>query len=822
MNKTTIKIYVTLLFLTNYLFVQSQDTAYNFPKKIFDNSFFEKSYLHYNFEHFIDNTYDFTIQQTETTGDYSQPNPYTFSVMGGSYKWNKYTFNGFNINDMFFPGSALYKPYLFDNDVGIDIYNSEINFKSGKNLTEKIYFQWNSGTLGDRIPNADQIINSVTGHVSPYERLLKPIEYRRRVKENILLMLHNIIPHNNGNLYQSIYLNAGQRMHTGFDYNGMNTYYPENYLQFHIDGNLPLISKTLFDNNNYLFSYTDRDQLFSEYYFGENETAKLKSINLSFYGSKTDKYTSGINFSMKNIIHNQANFSRNFADVDGEGMEPWYADGNSFEISFMHSQSENLNKYFSLNADLNNGFMFFNPRQQSSFNTVYYQTDNNDFKSLYYYEWQHQHFGSALLDNEAGISYKSKFLNNSIDINVKADLTMDGFAVSGNSFIKPSWQIAVNAEFQITNKIKISVLTGKKQIPFDSDYIRFFSADYMSGNIYYWNDYNNDKQFQANEKNALFTTTGGKYHHISEGMQQPYEIYFDIPLELRAGKRSLFTITGQYRQYSKLWNVSYTQSPSDIGYFINQNINIYQSDAPDIRPIFYLNSGEVNYTTTNNYSELMKAGTKDNSFLYENPFYSGLTMKYEYQSKKLYLSASITAYMLVGFGSMGNGVLHNNLGVLSESMANPNSYLYYLGRLDADRSYIGRLLLSYKVNQRLSFVFQYKYKDGQSFNSFGTGISSMLEGNQLAIWNTNVKGDNPFTGETSRREDCFYNTELRTKYTFFIKEKALDVNLTLYNLFDLGWQLAEFVFPPKTDNGKRWVLETQIPRGFMISATLKL
>lgn len=824
MNKIQKLLIILLIFSAKNSFAQqfeNDSTIFNNPKKSYTNNFFEKWYLHTNFEHFIDNYYDFTIHQLETTGDYSQPNPYTFSIMGGSYKWNQYTFNGFKINDMFMGGNALHKPYLFDNDVSINIYNSSVDFTSSKNVGEKVYLQWNHGTLGDRIWNADEIINSVTGHVSPYERLLKPIEYRRRVKDNILLMIHNIIPSKYGNLYQSIYLNAGQRMHTSFDYNGMNNYYPENYLQFHINGNLPTISSKIFDETNYLFTYSDRDQLFAEYYYNENETAKLKNFNFSLFGIKNDKYTTGINLSFKNIVHNQPNFSRNFIDVDGEGFEPWYVDGNSIEVSFNHKQNKTLSKHFSLVADFSNGLMIFNPKQNLSGNPIYLQDENN-FRSLYYTAWEHKSFTSGLFDNEAGITYQNQLLKNILNFSAKFDITLDGFAVSGNSFIKPSWQFSVNAGFQIIPKIKISILLGKKQLPFDADYIRFFSADYMSGKTYYWNDNNNDKQFQDNEKGELFTTTGGKYHQVGDNMQQPYEIYFDVPIEIKAGKRSLFTITGQYRQYSNLWGITYTQNVSELGYYTNQNINIYQNDPADVRQIFFLNKGEVNYTTTNNYSELMVAGTGNNSMMYQNPFYSGLNLKYEYQSKKLYLSASFTAYMLVGFGSMGNGVLHNNLGVLSESMANPNTYLYYTGRLDADRSYIGRLLISYNINRRLSFAFQYKYKDGQSFNSFGVKVNNELPGNQVAIWNSNVKGDNPFTGQLSRREDCFYNTELRCKYTFFIKDKSLDINFSLYNLFDLGFQLAEYTFPPQTDNGKRWVLETQIPRGFMLSASLKL
>jgi hypothetical protein len=284
----------------------------------------------------------------------------------------------------------------------------------------------------------------------------------------------------------------------------------------------------------------------------------------------------------------------------------------------------------------------------------------------------------------------------------------------------------------------------------------------------------------------------------------------------------LFTITGQYRQFRDLWGITYDKPTESYGYYtLHENVSIYTTN-PVYQSIYFLNNGEVNYTAVNNYTAFMKAGTNNASDLFNNPFYAGVNLKYEYQGRKLYLSASLTAYMLVGFGSMGNGVLHNNVSVLSESMANPNSYLYYVGRLDADRSYIGRLLISYNINKHLTMAFQYKYKDGQSFNSFGVkNNTDFSENTQIAIWNNNVKGDNPFTGETSRREDCFYNTELRTKYTFFFKDKALDINLSIYNLFDIGFQLAEATFQPLTNEGKRKAIDIQIPRGFLLSAALR-
>ncbi len=820
------KIFFILLFISvlniHCSWSQTSDSL-SFPSRKYANeAFFEKWYLHSDFEHFIDNYFDFTIHQIETTGDFSQPTPYTFSIMGGSYKWNQYYFNDFKINDMYFPGSALHKPYLFDNNVEIDIYNSAIHFSSSSVNQQKALIQWNHGTLGDKLSNSDKIINKVTGHVSPYQRLYgTPIEYRKRVEDNVLLMLHNIIPTKYGDLYQSIYVNKGQHKLTGFDYKGINSYFPENYMQFHVDGNMPVISKKLFDYNGYLFTYLERDQLFSEYYYGENETAKLKSINLSLYGSRNEQYTSGINLSFKNILHNTPNFSRNFIDIDGEGLEPWYADGNAMELSFNHKHQKKINTFFSIRAELSNGLMLFNPKQNTSSNTVYYQPSDTIYKSLYYTEWQHNSFTSALFDNAIGVEFEKKFLS-FIAVKANLDLTLDGFSVTGNTFLKPSWQFALDVAFRVLPRVKVTVLTGKKQIPFDADYIRFFSPDYMNGITYYWQDANGDRKFQADEKGEMFTTTGGKYHAISNDIRQPYEIYLDVPIEIRAGKRSLFTITGQYRQFRDLWGITYDKAAANYGYTINDTINMYRADPAIVKPIYFLNNGEVNYTAVNNYTALMKAGTNNASDLFNNPFYAGMNFKYEYQGRKLYLSASITAYMLVGFGSMGNGVLHNNVSVLSESMANPNSYFNYTGRLDADRSYIGRLLVSYNINRHLTMAFQYKYKDGQSFNSFGVKNSTDNTGNsQIAIWNDNVKGDNPFTGQTSRREDCFYNTEIRTKYTFFIKNKALDINLTVYNLLDLGFQLAEATFEPITDEGHRKAIDIQIPRGFMLSATFK-
>ncbi|MFZ4414132.1 MAG: hypothetical protein ACOYOV_13700 [Bacteroidales bacterium] len=819
-----LSIFITCLFVVIQpkLYAQELDSLTYPSKTFYGEKFFDKFYLHTNFEHFLDNYHDFSIQQIETAGDFSQPAPYTFSIMGGSYKWNQFYFNDFKINDPYFPGSAMHKPFLFDNNVDIDFINSSVNFLPAS-TEQKAIIQWNNGKLGDRLWNADYLINTITGHVSPYQRLYgTPIEYRKRVEGNVLIMLHNIIENRHGNLYQSIYFNAGEHMLTTFDYKGINAYFPENYLQLHISGNLHPISSKLFDYNGYIFSYQERDHLFSEYFYGQNETAKMKSFDLSLYGKKYEKYSSGLNISFKNIEHNTPNFSRNFVDIDGEGLEPWYADENITAFSYYHKQDIKLNDLFSFKAELYDGLQFYNPRQQSSYNTTYFQSTDTNYRSLYYTEWQYNSFVATLLQNTANIELHHANSSNTMAIKADLGISLDGFSVKSNTFIKPNWQFTLDMEVKLSSFAAISIFMGKKQLPFDADYLRFFSADYMNGKIYYWQDANGDKAFQPSEKAAFFTTTGGKYHHLSDELRQPYEIYMEIPIVLKAGKRSLFTLSGCYRQFRDLWGITYDKPASSYGYYSQpENVSIYSSE-PVYRQIFFLNNTEVNYVAVNNYASLIKAAAPNSTFLTENPHYEGWTFKYEYRGRKLYLSASITAYHLVGFGSMGNGVIHNNLGVLSETMANPNSYIYFLGRLDGDRSYIGRFLVSYAINRHLTMAFQYKYKDGQVLNSFGVkNITDNIGNTQIAIWNNNVKGDNFYSGETSRREDCFYNTELRCKYSLYFDKKILDINLSIYNLFDLGFQLAEDNFAPATNEGHRKVIDTQTPRGFILSAALK-
>jgi hypothetical protein len=168
----------------------------------------------------------------------------------------------------------------------------------------------------------------------------------------------------------------------------------------------------------------------------------------------------------------------------------------------------------------------------------------------------------------------------------------------------------------------------------------------------------------------------------------------------------------------------------------------------------------------------------------------------------------------VGISAMGNGVLTNNLSVLSESLANPNTYINALGRLDSDRAYIVRIYYQQNLGKNWKLGFQVKYKDGQPVNRNLFDLSSNANGNQFALWNIDAKGINPYTGQFGIREGGFWNYELKFQHEFELFGHTASADLNIYNFNDVAVPLNNYNFP---EPDQQYALEYQIPRGFLLS-----
>ena len=177
--------------------------------------------------------------------------------------------------------------------------------------------------------------------------------------------------------------------------------------------------------------------------------------------------------------------------------------------------------------------------------------------------------------------------------------------------------------------------------------------------------------------------------------------------------------------------------------------------------LFYLNNGELSYEIGEIEKERLTAVNGNDHFLFDSPFFAGSTFKYQFNGKRLFFAVSWTYHQLIGLGSYGNGVLHNDLDQLSESQANPNASIHGVALLDSDKSYIGRMLLAYKFSDKFKASFSFKFKDGQTISSYGTNIVSNDFENQIAVRMLQMKGNNEFNGDHGNREDAFFNSVLR-------------------------------------------------------------
>ena len=146
----------------------------------YSSEFIEDTYLHFSLEHILSNHYEFATYQLETTGEFSNPDRYTFSFNGNSYKWNSFSVDNHRIDDVFFPGSSMHKPMLFGTHLNLDQINSRIDFSTDPSQKDRIYLNWNQGEVGGRVPFADAYVNFFHGHNSGFQDAYAPIEQRKK------------------------------------------------------------------------------------------------------------------------------------------------------------------------------------------------------------------------------------------------------------------------------------------------------------------------------------------------------------------------------------------------------------------------------------------------------------------------------------------------------------------------------------------------------------------------------------------------------------------------------------------------------------------
>ncbi len=756
----------------------------------------------------LDNYIDDAHVHLETTANYDQANPYLTAFTGSSYKWTKYYYDGLRIDNPLLAGDASFHIPLIGSDLEINSIAGSISISPQDKGTKGVHIMGSRGDLGGRIGFTDWFLNNISGHRSAGERAIFDIKLRPYTSWFTEVVYHDEIGIGEHKRPILLSVNAGNRVHIDQDYNGSNTAYDEEYLNILGAGTLYNKNYIFGEGIQYLVSYSEREHYGAEYQYDRDETSKLVQLNASIYSKK--HFLKGqqilalqINALRKASVN--SSFSRNVIDQDGEGLHPYDQDGRQQSYGIYYRRNHRYTDHIGLQVECLNTLINHRPQTATFSSPVYRQSTDYNYRSLHVIDWEASPFVAGLLENNVTSTYKTKGQNATIKATIGLHLL--GMLVSENSLISISPSVDFAWHRALSKKWSMGARLGIHPNRYDVDQIRFLSPDYLNGKAYYWDDANNNRNVGATERGALAYTTGGAYHKKADDLGVSHTYFLDIPFTYKASDRWEWTLVAQYRQYRNTWGVEYDKPILEYGKYQNKGG----------RDFWFADGGETYYEVQPLSRERMNSrGGDTESFLFDQPFYAGGTFRFEHNSRRWFFSGSFTANMVVGFAGMGNGPLHNNINAPSESLADPNLRENQLGRLDSDRSFISRIIASYKYSDRGSVGVMLKYKDGQSFAYYDHYLDDSSKGTSIAYHQPEVRGDNPLIAVMGRREDFFTNLEVNGKHSFPMSSGTLTLGVTLHNLLDFANETSEYIFG-NIEGFSRSPLELHVPRSASVT-----
>jgi len=303
----------------------------------------------------------------------------------------------------------------------------------------------------------------------------------------------------------------------------------------------------------------------------------------------------------------------------------------------------------------------------------------------------------------------------------------------------------------------------------------------------FWNDRNGDMAFQENERGGIYGYSGGKYHFVSEDIKAPRNERLLVSLNTKLSKNYRLFVKGMYKRIKNSFWVNFDK---EYGFYKGGNEGLYYFDKPF--KDYYLT----------------------NSTLEDDPFSLQLLINFiGKKEQKWFFSFSFLAHMGMGNTSFGNGY-NNDIGIIDESMANPNTWRNGFGRLDGERGFVSKLNYGLFLFKNFSIGLNLKYRDGNPF----TFMKMSNDYNQWVIYYKTIKGEDSKGKKGGPREDYLADVNIKINYKFNVDRFEFNLGFSFFNIFDVGYELSEMVF---TDEDDRFAAELQIPRSIRLSLSVK-
>ena len=810
----------TLIFLFSMLlFPLSLRAAADFGIDTVTSEWMREWYQYGDLRHYLDNHCDVTTYLTETTGEWSTPEPYFFSINGNSYRWNKYYLNGFRLDSRVDAGGAYYTPDMFTHSMVVDYNRGAVYWTMDSVAEPHIRLSGQAGNIGGYGPLAKKLLDLQPGG-SAISRLAddRPVHHRRHTVGAGSADLLYAIPVGETLYRQHFYADYGVRRQLRFDHTGIEGTYDARYYHVQLDGQLPFAPNAAFDGLYYILRAGHRADGYSEFGYNANETAWRTECSLSFFGKKafgrTGELTTGLTYALQRDQHRELEFSRNILDVDGEALSPWYPDGRTHELHWAVDYRYTILPWLRLHVDAYNSFFAFRPSQTEWRNTEYMQGDNmNAPLSLYDYQWSSGAFCSGMLENSVSLEAGYQVLP-WLRLSGSVSATLDGILLAGKSKVTPCWEAKADIHIEPVRWFKMDLIAANYRIPYTYDQIRFMSDSYMNGEVYFAGT------------NTLLTTTGGQYHRWGKGLWQPQYVAVDIPIIFTIGRHEI-SILSSFKKYYNTWSVGMAEGYTDSFY----PVSVQQSEQGMTYDIYAMKPQKRSYEVTR--------APKTGGGVFDSPVFASNVIKYTYNGKKVFFSLSWQSYIVSGTSALGNGAAAQDINVLSESLASPNIVLVNanmqqsdpgirsLGRLNQDRAYIARIQLGVNITPNWQLSLSGKFRDGIAFSAFRTHVVTGDAGTQAIVWNANTRGINVRDNNFGKRTDSFFNFDLRLKYRGTIKGVPFEIQAICYNIWDFATELNEYCMFYDASTGKdlrdgRTPLSLCTPRGLMLNLSVGL
>ena len=763
--------------------------------------FFRDFYHQGHLVHWIDGLSDHTVYQGLHLGQWDESGQLMFSVDGNSYRWNRFYFDGFRVDNRFTPGSTSYVPNMEQYDLRLDSRTSELAFQLDTTASDYASLSYNRGGLGGINPTTEGIVHLFhnTGSEGAYDP--STIHRRQYARGQGTADVAYTLRSKAGRAYrQHLYASVGEQMYPNYNHEGLlpgASLYPADYYKVQMDGHLP---SGRLERLGYLVNFSGRENYGAEFYMNPNEVARLNTYSASLYARHLG-LTTGLTWATNRVRHSDLTFSRNVVDQDGESLEPWMPDGQTHEFSWALAYKRTLLRWLSFEADAYNSLLHFSPSQERFGNEVFMQhIGQAQPMPLYHYDWTSHSFTGGLLENRVGLVARHS-VSPKFSVQGQLHLTLDGMVLKDKTKVTPNVRALLQLDYQPVRWLSLGLSLAHESVSYNIEDLRYMSNDHLNGELRYA------------ATGELLTTTGGRHHHYAEKLWQPAYIGLDVPIRLTFGRHEI-ALLQTYRKYYHTWMTTF------VG-------GIDANGKTDSEGYYFLNPGMREYEVGYQPTALMGGG-----FFTNTPYYMSQTSRYTYRGRKVMFSLSWQSMMGVGLSALGNGPAANNIGVLSESTANPNSHTVLenadgkhpaVGRLDQDKAYVLRIYLAYNVNRHFQFGITGRWTDGQPFSYFNTATETDASGNtQVAIRPGCTRGINPTDGNFGCRESALFNIDLHARAQWTLGGHDMSLSLLCYNIYDFGNVYNEMCFPQGLrglqSRGPNFTLT--IPRGIL--TTLKI